>query len=498
MLSLTTLALTALPIALAQSSSSDEQLLGVYMFHRHGDRTSKSTPPANLTNLGYDEVYKSGQYYRSRYIAPDAALRINGIDSDIVKQSQIAVSAPEDVVLQNSAMGFLQGLYPPVGEELGTSTLANGTEITAPLNGYQLITVGEVDTGADSENNAWLQSATGCGQATVSSNAYFSSKAYNDLLASTGDFYSDLAPVVSGSFNESQINFKNAYTIWDLINVAQIHNASYPSSDLITPDVFSHLTNLADAHEWGLAYNESESAADNVRAVSAMVLAGEIVEFLNATIAGKGKQKIGVQFGAYATFSSFFGLADLQKANPDLRSIVDYASSMTFELFTNASTSVSASDYPAADDIYVRFLFSNGTASEASEPTAYPLFGGEQNVISWSDFTDGMDKFAIRDTQHWCDVCGNTEGTCAAYASDASNNGDASASSSSSSSSGSASGNGLSPVVNGVIGAMVTLAVVLGLEALVLLVGGYRIVSKKALASAASPVGTAGEMKSVA
>jgi hypothetical protein len=139
MLSLTTLALTALPVALAQSSSSsssDEQILGVYMFHRHGDRTSKSTPPANLTNLGYDEVYKSGQYYRNRYIASDADLRINGIDSDIVKQSQISVSAPEDVVLQNSAMGFLQGLYPPVGEELGTSELANGTEITAPLDGY--------------------------------------------------------------------------------------------------------------------------------------------------------------------------------------------------------------------------------------------------------------------------------------------------------------------------------------------------------------------------
>ena len=284
--------------------------------------------------------------------------------------------------------------------------------------------------------------------------------------------------------------------VWDYINVAQIHNASYPSSDLITPDVFSHLTNLADAHEWGLAYNESESAADNVRAVSAMVLAGEIVEFLNATIAGKGKQKIGVQFGAYATFSSFFGLADVQKANPDLRSIVDYASSMTFELFTNASTSVSSSDYPSADEIYVRFLFSNGTATADSEPIAYPLFGGEQNVISWNDFTTGMDEFAIRDTEHWCDVCGNTEGTCAAYASDASKNGDASASSSSSKSAG---GNGLSPVVNGVIGAMVTLAVVLGLEALVLLVGGYRIVSKKALASAAAaPVGAAGEMKSVA
>ena len=225
-----------------------------------------------------------------------------------------------------------------------------------------------------------------------------------------------------------------------------------------------------------------------------MVLAGEIVEFLNGTITKAGKQKVGIQFGAYATFSSFFGLADLVSANPDLRRIVDYASSMTFELFTNASTTVSSADYPSEDDIYVRFLFSNGTASAESEPTAYALFGGDQEVISWNDFTAGMDKFAISSDERWCNVCGNTEGSCAAYASDDSKNGSSSASTTSKESK---SGNGLSPVVNGVIGAMVTLAVVLGLEALVLLVGGYRIVSKKTLASAAAPV-SAGEMKSSA
>jgi hypothetical protein len=166
---------------------------------------------------------------------------------------------------------------------------------------------------------------------------------------------------------------------------------------------------------------------------------------------------------------------------------------MTFELFTNASTKVSSADYPAADDLYVRFLFSNGTASEDAEPTAYALFGNDQDVISWNDFTAGMDKFAISSTERWCDVCSNTDGACAAYATDDSSNGGASTASSSKE-----SGNGLSPVVNGVIGAMVTLAVVLGLEALVLLVGGYRIVSKKTLAS--SPVShvSGGEMKSAA
>lgn len=215
MLSLTTLALAALPYAVAQSSN-DEQVLGVYMFHRHGDRTAKMTPPANLTTLGYQQVYQSGQYYRNRYVTDDAELRINGIESDIVKQSQIAVSAPEDDVLQHSAMGFVQGLYPPVGDRLATTTLGNDSEITAPLNGYQLVSVSDVDQGTDSENNAWLQSATGCGQATVSSNEYFSSKEYNDLLDSTKDFYTNLSPVVDGVFNESQLSFKNAYTSMSL------------------------------------------------------------------------------------------------------------------------------------------------------------------------------------------------------------------------------------------------------------------------------------------
>lgn len=211
MFSLSTLALAALPVVLAQSSN-DEKVLGIYMFHRHGDRTAKSTPPANLTDLGYDQVYRSGQYYRNRYIASDADFRINGVNSDIVKPSQLSVSAPADVVLGHSALGFLQGLYPPVGNELGSEELRNGSEVTSPLNGYQLITVSETDQGGNSENNAWLQSATGCGQATVSSNQYFSSKDYNDLLASTRDFYSGLSPVVNGSFNESEISFKNAYT----------------------------------------------------------------------------------------------------------------------------------------------------------------------------------------------------------------------------------------------------------------------------------------------
>ena len=211
MLATALLALSAaLPLAIGQQLNN-ETVLGVYMFHRHGDRTAKITGNANLTDLGYLEVYQSGQYYRSRYIDADAPLRISGINTDLVLQSQIQVSAPIDGVLQNSATGFLQALYPPVGTDLDTELLRNGTTVTAPMQGYQLIPLGVAESGSGSEDAGWLQSTSSCAKAEISSNNYFLSDEYINMLNSTEDFYSRILPVVSGEFNSTTNNFKNAY-----------------------------------------------------------------------------------------------------------------------------------------------------------------------------------------------------------------------------------------------------------------------------------------------
>lgn len=207
-----------------------------------------------------------------------------------------------------------------------------------------------------------------------------------------------------------------------------------------------------------------------------MQLAGEVLKYLNDTITNKGsKGKLGIQFGAYATFLSFFGLADLPKNNTDFTGVVDYASSMSFELFTNADMANGA--FPATQDLQVRFLFHNGTATNISTPTVYPLFGGNSQALSWTDFQSGLSKFAITTTEQWCNKCGNSTGSCAAYAkgNNAGNTGNAGANQHESS-------GGISPAIGGVIGAMVTLAVVLGSLALFMLVGGFRLVSKKTLA----------------
>ena len=194
--------------------SAQETVLGVYIFHRHGDRTSKSFAPTSLTDLGYTQVYASGNFYRNRYVDANASSPIFGISSTLVKNSQLSVEAPVDTVLQNSAAGFLQGLYPPVGDALGTQALANGTNVTAPLNGFQLIPVNAVasaSSNANSENSGWLQGSSGCGNAIVSSNNYFISSDYLEKFNSTSAFYQSILPVINGTFTAATDTFKNAY-----------------------------------------------------------------------------------------------------------------------------------------------------------------------------------------------------------------------------------------------------------------------------------------------
>ena len=194
----------------AAVANAQETVYGVWIFHRHGDRTAKATPPTKLTALGYQEVLTSGEYFRERYVSSDAAFQIQNLSPEIAIAGQLTVTAPLDTVLQDSAQGFLQGLYPSISNGDEDDSLRNGTTIQWP--GPQLIPIGLTTVGAGSENNGWLQDATGCGNAVISSGNYFNSVSYQKHLNATKQFYEQLDPVINGSFPSSADNFKNAYT----------------------------------------------------------------------------------------------------------------------------------------------------------------------------------------------------------------------------------------------------------------------------------------------
>ena len=278
-----------------------------------------------------------------------------------------------------------------------------------------------------------------------------------------------------------RIFFAESLTVFDLLNVAGIHNATISSSDLLTNDSLFQLRTLADSHEFSLAFN----ASDPIRAIAGATFAAQVVQGLNTTISSGGKtSKINIQFGAYNSFQSFFGLTNLISLPGDngtqFFGVPDYASTMTFELFTTAPPT----PFPAASDLQVRFLFHNGTTGNNSTPQPYPLFGSSSVEMSWSDFVSGMNKFAIGSQSQWCSTCGNTTGVCASQTTPGSAGKPSAAAD--------ASGNGISPAVGGVIGAMVTLAVILLVEALIMLLAGLRLVRKNRLTNSAngSSVGT--------
>ncbi|KAL1996665.1 hypothetical protein VTN49DRAFT_7530 [Thermomyces lanuginosus] len=452
-----------LAIALATSTTAAETILGAYVFSRHGDRTSKSTPPTILTPLGYREVFTQGAYYHDRYIAANSSTRIRGIEPEIVSLSQIRVSAPEDSVLQNSAQAWLQGLYPPVGNAAGSETLRNGSTISSPLDGYQLIPLSPVTAGSgfDHEDQTWLQGATDCSRAKTSSNAYFSSESYKTLLASTADLYRSLEPVLSGTFTRDELSYENAYAIWDHLNVGLIHNSTTdsPALDTVSDETMQELAGLASVHEYNLAFN----ASDPVRAIAGAVLAGDVLTALTKAITSpSSSSKLTVQFGPYATFLSYFGLAQLSAAVDDGRfmGIPGYASSMTWELVTNASSD----SIPAEDEISVRFLFNNGSSAASPELEPYPLFGQENVLLPWKEFVARTKEFAVIGQDQWCRACGDDAGVCATTSAEVLSR--------------KAAGS-MSNTVAGVIGAMVTLGVVLGIETLILLLGGLWLTARK-------------------
>lgn len=195
-----------------------EDVLGLYIFHRHGDRTAKAWKPVNFTALGADEVHSSGAWYRDTYVSDDAPRKISGLSPESAVLSQLEVTSPVDAVLQNSALVFLQGLYPPTKQ---VELLANGSKVEAPLSGYQYIPISSLETAASdkhSESSAWLQGNSGCTNAEASSNAYFSSSQYTQTYKDTEDFYQSLLPVIEKTYGKDEANFKNAYaSTWILI-----------------------------------------------------------------------------------------------------------------------------------------------------------------------------------------------------------------------------------------------------------------------------------------
>ncbi|WQF76825.1 Putative histidine phosphatase superfamily [Colletotrichum destructivum] len=431
-----TVALTSLLAGTAVA----ETIHGVLVFSRHGDRTTKHYGAQSLTSLGAQQCFEVGSDYRSRYLESDSPHRILDISEDKYVPSQVYASAPDQAILLNTATSFLQGLYPPLVDlnaEVATSTLNNGSTSTSPLNGYQYVLLRGKNS--NSPDTIWIKGDDGCPANAAAYEAFEASDEFRTRVAETKDFYAGFYDVLESvyDYRPENMTYENAYDIFDLVNVAHIHNSTSLARNVTDEELF-RLRVLADSAEFGYNFNASQPD----RSIHARTLTAGILAQLNQTVASEGKLKFSLLSGSYDTFLAFFGLADLIAVSDDFYGLPDYASTMAFELVSDDAATFPA-DVDA--DLRVRFLFRNSTYGKL---TAFPLFGTGEETLSWPRFVGEMQERAISTVEEWCNACSSLVSFCAAYQ-------DETASSSSSSGRG-----GMSNAVAGVIGAAVTLGVV--------------------------------------
>lgn len=432
-----------------------ETVVGAVVFSRHGDRSTKHYGAQSLTSLGASQNFQVGSDYRARYLASGSPQRILNMSEFTYVSSQLYASAPNQGILLNTATAFLQGMYPPLSSirpEIASTTLNNGSASTAPVGGYQYVQLQSEKT--NSPDTIWIKGDDFCPTVIAASESFEDSDEFAARVASTRDFYQRFLPVLRGAVYDytspDNMSYAKAYDIFDLVNVARIHNATSPARNVSDADL-AQLRTLADSAEFGYNFNASQP----LRSLHAQTLSAAILAQLNQTVATKGKLKFSLLAGSYDTMLAFFGVTNLTAVSGDFFGLPDYASTLAFELFTPET----ATAFPANPDaaLRVRFLFRNGTAGQL---TPFPLFGTGQDSLAWPDFVAAMKARAVTTAKEWCAVCQSKVTFCAAYK-------DAGSSATGSGSGGDGgSGGGLSNAVAGVIGAMVTLGVVLILGAL--------------------------------
>ncbi|EOO03587.1 putative histidine acid protein [Phaeoacremonium minimum UCRPA7] len=425
-------------------------------------------------------MYEQGSMFRARYLHPDANLteaavnvtdnaRIQGIEWNAIDNSQLYIATNTDEWTAESALAFMQGLYPPseqtysdnAGGTTGAS-LADNTLLEFPLDGYQYPKVRTMSI-LDPES-IWIQGHVQCWTYMNSVYNIKNNSVVNSLYEDTLDFYHGLWQKIFTAFDLNKANFNNAYELYEYAQYLWTHDESI--REHMTATDLAYLRDLAATQQKD--YANLTVSGNNIGAIAGRTLAAKVVSQLQESFNNAGSvDKLSVVFGSYEPFMSYFALADLVSVPGAgvFNDLPNPGAAMLWELFSVGSDTTV---YPSEEEMWVRFLYRNGTDSEAAF-TEYPIFGNpySESSMRFTDFKAKMAGISVGSVSGWCQTCDSVNIFCEGLAANTDG---------SSSAYGAAGSSPVTPAVGGVIGAAVTVAV-LGLALLAaMILGGVRIV----------------------
>ncbi|KAJ6102507.1 hypothetical protein N7486_004934 [Penicillium sp. IBT 16267x] len=458
-----TLVTLVLQGAALASAEYTEKVWSVFAYTLYGD----STPEAlfeqyavGLSDYGANQLAVAGTAFRNRYVSSAGSINatefaIQSISASFLMPQKLEVLSTTEQNVIASAQAFMLGLYPPLGHEgmKTTDETANGTTFSAPFDGYQfprVVTLGESDPGS-----LLVAGQSGCSMYQSAVSEYRNSGEAAIITQDTEVFYEKLLhQVLSGVFDESTATYANAVSIADYLEYEVLHNST--TLDHLFGDDLIRARSLADQFTYATnGQGVSPLSGSTIGAVSPIAgqtLASSILKSFNMYMTDGTGPQMTLLFGGdepAVALASLMGLASEQQPNFYSRPV--RGASLVFELYS-FGTDADDDSYPDSSEMYVRFFLHNGTDS-STEFVSFPLFGNSpsQTYIPWTDFQAAVETFSIQSIEEWCLRCNASSIFCA----------------------GALDRGGpthkkkdIAPAVAGVIGAVVTLAVI-GLLAVV-------------------------------
>lgn len=448
-----------------------QEVLSSFVFTRYGDRTPLYTSDSSiLTPYGATQMYNAGSILRDRYLTTgfgDGTTNIRDIAHYLLNADEVSIMSTDHQYVVASAQAFMQGLYPPLGQSstnftnLGEmSQLANGTNVIAPLNGYNYADISTVSS--YDPRSVWLDGSANCPAYVNKLVEYYNTTDFDFLYTISLDFYRSLDVYLDDYFTPNDLGYYDAYYIYDWLQYEVTHNASFAAQisavNMTRAKIF--------AADWVQAMYSNST--DSVKSIAGRSLASQVLNTFYTSITTQGSNnKLNLWFGDYAPMVSIAALMGLTRQQSEIfYQIPEMSGSYIFELIAYVADDDSGVDYPDTSDMYVRFLYQNGTDAY-SRMTEYSLFGrSPSSLISYTDFVTSMSKISLSGITEWCNTCQGVDDTsifCPAFTDNEKNL------------LGRSKRKGLSPVVAGVIGALVALAAASLLFALLMLLAGLRI-----------------------
>ena len=401
---------------------------GIVVLIRHGDRlgfyqspTKYTASQSNLTVLGYLQELNSGAQLRSRYLDPSSPYLIQGVDTAAAENVKVEVQADaggEGGVIVESVNAFMQGMYPAFNDSL---SLANGTTVSWD-NRAQLIPVQTIEP----EQSFVMEPWTLCEKFDDFTSEFYNSSSFEKQAAIAKPFYDSIPASIIGNRPKTLVN---AYNVFDFLNVEKIHNATL--APLITDEMLSNDLTWAEYHEAGVFGDKSP---ESLGSIAGRGMLNPLTDAISRVANASDPLKLSVIGASYKPFFSLFSLFQIDQLQGKL---VDYASAMVFEIHEDKS---------------LQLYFRNGSYGSL-EP--YEI---RSSPFSVDLFLQAYNPMKLETLADWCNACGETTARGCAALNALNGTGSGGKYSDVTSTTGK---HQVSPVVAGLIGALVGLVVAL-------------------------------------